>query len=79
MPEFETIFNFLVLFGGFMGIIVAAGFGFKKIGQRSEANPDVLSKVTDLEARLGDIEERLDFTERALTEVRTRAQVPPKV
>ena len=31
MPEFETILNFLVLFGGFMGVIVAVGFGFKKL------------------------------------------------
>ncbi len=79
MPEFETIFKFLVLFGGFMGIMVAAGFGFKKVGQKPAASPEALDKLANLEARLADIEERLDFTERALTEVRTRAQIPPKV
>jgi len=79
MPDFETIFKFLILFGGFMGIIVAAGFGFKKVGQKPAAGPEVIDKLTDLEARLGDIEERLDFTERALTAVRGRAQIPPKV
>ncbi|MGH7645304.1 MAG: hypothetical protein ACREMR_06930 [Gemmatimonadales bacterium] len=79
MPEFETIFKFFVLFGGFMGIIVAAGFGFKRVGQKPTEDPRVLDKLTDLEARLGDIEERLDFTERALTDLRGRVQIPPKV
>ncbi len=79
MPEFEAIFKFLILFGGFMGIIVAAGFGFKKIGQKPAATPERPDKLADLEARLGSIEERLDFTERVLTDVRSRAQIPPKV
>jgi hypothetical protein len=79
MPEFETIFKLLVLFGGFMGIIVAAGFGFKKVGQKPAEDPGVIAKLKDLEARLADIEERLDFTERALSDVRNRAQFPPKV
>ncbi len=79
MPDFEAIFKLLVLFGGFIGIIVAAGFGFKKVGQKPAASPEVGDKVRDLEARLGDVEERLDFTERALTDVRRRAQIPPKV
>ncbi len=30
------------------------------------------------EARLAEVEERVDFTERALVEVRQRAQLPPK-
>jgi uncharacterized coiled-coil protein SlyX len=39
------------------------------------ADPD---KLQDVEGRLTDLEERLDFTERALVDVRTRAQQPPK-
>lgn len=76
MPEFETIFKLLVLFGGFAGIIVATGFGFKKLRQKPGSDPRTAEKLADLETRLGDLEERLDFTERALTDVRHRAQIP---
>jgi len=34
--------------------------------------------LPNLETRLAELEERLDFTERALIEVRARAQLPPK-
>jgi hypothetical protein len=40
-----------------------------------QAGPDTLQ---DVQGRLAELEERLDFTERALVDVRTRAQQPPK-
>jgi hypothetical protein len=43
-----------------------------------EARPSDLDKLQDVEGRLTELEERLDFTERALVDVRTRAQLPPK-
>ncbi len=36
------------------------------------------AKLPDVVARLAELEERLDFTERALVNVRQRAQLPPQ-
>ncbi len=78
MPGFENILQFLALFAGFMGIIVAAGFGFKKLGNKPSLDPRVIEKLADIEATLSEIEERLDVTERVLADVRGRVQIPPK-
>lgn len=37
-----------------------------------------LDRLPDVDARLVELEERLDFVERALIDVRARAQLPPK-
>lgn len=69
------------------------GLGAQRLAQRKPpaADTDVADALRELEDRLGDLdrlqdldgrltqlEERLDFTERALVEVRTRAQLRPK-
>lgn len=74
-------------------LAVLFGLGAQRLGLRNKptADADVVGRVRELEARLADLdelqnvegrvaqlEERLDFTERALVHVRTRAQVPPK-
>ena len=43
-----------------------------------EARLAEFDKLNGLETRLAELEERLDFTERALIDVRARAQLPPK-
>jgi hypothetical protein len=43
-----------------------------------DARPADLDQLQDVEGRVAELEERLDFTERVLVDVRTRAQVPPK-
>jgi len=43
-----------------------------------EAGLADLNQLQDVEGRLIELEERLDFTERALVNFRTRAQPPPK-
>jgi len=43
-----------------------------------EARLADLDKLQDVDGRLSELEERLDFTERALVDVRARAQPPPK-
>ena len=63
----------------------------RQLGKKPAADADVVERLSELEARLADLdklhevegrltelEERLDFTERALVDVRTRAQLPPK-
>ena len=77
MPEFEEIFKLLVMFGGFMGIILGAGFGFKRLGRKPVADQNTSERLGDAEARIGELEERLDFSERALADLRSRAQIPP--
>ena len=46
--------------------------------QELEAGLDDPNKLQDVEGRLAELEERLDFTERALVDVRSRAQHPPQ-
>lgn len=43
-----------------------------------EARLSELGGLPNVETRLAELEERLDFTERALIEVRGRAQLSPK-
>ena len=66
----------------------------ERLGRRralgAGAEPDIVARVQELEDRMADIgrlpdagrlaelEERMDFTERALVEVRKRAGLPPK-
>jgi hypothetical protein len=69
------------------------GLGAQRLGMQRQpaADAEVLERLHELEARLGDLdklpnvegrlaelEERLDFTERALVEVRNRAHLPPQ-
>ena len=76
VPDFESIIKVLVLGGGVMMILIATGFAYKGLRRRATVEPDVADKLHDLEGRLSELEERLDFTERALTEVRARRQIP---
>jgi len=74
-------------------LAVLFGLGAQRLAWRRKAAADAgesersgafedqhaeLDKVQDLEGRLADLEERLDFTERALVDVRSRAQRPPQ-
>lgn len=77
MPDFETILQFLVLFGGFMGVIVAAGFGFKRLGARKPEEPALREQLAGMQARLAELEERVDFAERTLADARSREQLRP--
>ena len=77
MADFEEILKVLTMFGGFMAIIIAAGFGFKKLGRKPVADPEIADRLHEAEARIGELEERLDFSERALADLRARAQVSP--
>jgi hypothetical protein len=73
-------------------LAVLFGLGAQRLGLRRTltADADVVGRVQELEERLVDLdklqdegrlselEERLDFAERALVDVRTRAQLRPK-
>src|SRR5437867_10072019 len=42
------------------------------------ARSDELGALRDVQSRVAELEERLDFVERALIDVRARTQLPPK-
>jgi hypothetical protein len=76
MPDFLDIIKILVLFGGVILISGAAGFALKGLRKKPPADPEGADRVHALEGRLAELEERVDFTERALTDIRARAQIP---
>lgn len=49
-----------------------------EISQELESRPADQGQLQDVEGRLAELEDRLDFTERVLVDVRKRAQQPPK-
>jgi hypothetical protein len=74
-------------------LAVLFGLGAQRLAARTKLTTDAdvvervreleagladLDKLQDVSSRLAELEERLDFTERALVDVRTRAQLPPK-
>lgn len=74
-------------------LAVLFGLGAQRLGlrRRPPADTDTAERLRELEARLADLEnlpgmegrlteleERLDFAERALVAARARAQLPPK-
>ncbi len=76
---------FLMLFAG---IVIVAGFGMSKLGNRPSLDREVSDRLAEIEARLyelaedtharlAEVEERTDITERVLADVRDRKQVPP--
>ena len=84
MYEFAATLRILVAVGGGLLIILAAGFGFKGLFRKSpnQIGDDQLTaldnRLAGFEARMGELEERLDFTERMLTDIRGQLQLPPK-
>jgi len=78
MPDFDTIIKVLVLAGGVMMILFGAGFALKGLRRKPSVESGVADRLHELEGRLGELEERVDFTERALTEVRARGEIPKR-
>ena len=78
MPEFETTLRILITIGVAISLILVAGLLFKQLFRKPLINQDVADRLSGIEAKIGEIEERLDFTERVLTDVKSRLQIPPR-
>ena len=78
MPELEATLKILITAAIFISLILTAGLLFRRLVRKPPVNHDAVDRFAGLEAKIGEIEERLDFTERMLTEVRARVQLPPK-
>lgn len=81
----EAALKVIVVLGAGGGVFLMLGLGvkllfFRKPRLPSAADPDQLEALDErllrTEAKVGELEERLDFTERMLTEARKRAQLP---
>jgi hypothetical protein len=78
LPEFDVALQYIVIATLAVAVLLGGGFGFKRLLRRPPIDRDVAERLAGIEARMGEVEERLDFSERLLTELRSRAQIPPK-
>ena len=78
MPDFEAIIKLLVLFGGGSGILIGSAFALKALLRKPPPDPLLHERLAEAEQRLAELEERVDFTERVLSEVRDRPALPPE-
>jgi hypothetical protein len=84
MFDFELAMKVIVALGTAGFVVVMLGIGVKVIFFRKKAlgrgDSEQLEGLDDrllrTEAKVNELEERLDFAERMLTEVRNRAQLP---
>jgi hypothetical protein len=85
MIDFEYVMKFIVTFGAGAFVCIMLGFGvkvlfFRKPRLPAAGDPEQLEALEDRlhlsEAKIAELEERLDFAERMLTLVREKAQLP---
>jgi hypothetical protein len=85
MIDFEYVLKFIVTFGAGAFVCIMLGFGVKMLFFRKPqlpgtVEPELLEGLEErlqrTETKVSELEERLDFAERMLTEVRGRAQLP---
>lgn len=82
--DFEAALKVIVLFGISGVTLILLGLGIKLVFRRpaKQLDDDQLASLDErllrTEAKVGELEERLDFTERMLTEARAKAQLPEK-
>lgn len=80
MFDFEVILKGIVVFGIGAFTLIVTGVGVKYLFFRRPALPPAADdeRVAQLEGKIAELEERVDFTERMLAEVRGRLQLPGK-
>lgn len=87
MIDFEAFMKIIVALGtaGFVFLLFGVGVKFvffrrKPFGPAAEPEPleELEERLLRTEAKVGELEERLDFAERILTEARSKAQLPGK-
>jgi len=78
MMDFEAIFKLLVLFGGMAGICLGGIYVLRLMGKKPMVEDVQLhERLADAERRLAELEERSDYAERLLSDVRDRSMLPP--
>jgi len=74
---FGEVATMLLLIGGFMAVVVGVNHAIRWTNRRFPSDTRVSDNLAAMEQRLAELEERVDFVERALTSQRAREQVPP--
>jgi len=73
--DFQAVASMLFLMGGFMAVVVGVNHAIRW-SNRKLSEGDRSGTLARLEHRVAELEERVDFTERALTQ-RSREALPP--
>jgi hypothetical protein len=83
--DYEEVLKVIVLFGISGVTLITLAFGVKLLFFRrapKQLDDDQLhaldERLLQAEGKVSELEERLDFTERMLTEVRSKGQLPGK-
>jgi hypothetical protein len=76
MPDFEEIIKLLVMAAGGIGVLLGTGFGLKALLRKSPPDPLLHERLAEAEQRLADLEERADFSERVISDLRDRPALP---
>lgn len=85
MFDFEAALKLIVVVGAGSGVLIMIGLAVKVLFFRRRNLPETVDheqlegledRLLRTEAKVNELEERLDFAERMLTEVRGRAQLP---
>jgi hypothetical protein len=78
--DFEATLRLIVIFGIGAFTLIMTGIGIKLIFFRRPAPRAAINddRVAQLESKVAELEERVDFAERMLAEVRGRPQLPGK-
>ena len=77
MMDFEAVFKLLVLFGGMGGICLGGIYVLRLMGKKPGDEGLLHERLADAERRLAELEERADYAERMLSDVRDRSMLPP--
>lgn len=72
------MFGVLTFLGGFMGIVVGVNYAIRWTNRKFPNEGQMSANLAAMEERLEEVEERLDFAERLLTETRNRQELPPR-
>ena len=76
--DFETIFKLLVLFSGMGGVCLGGIYVLRLMGKKPlDDGLHHEERLADAERRLAELEERADYAERMLSDVRDRHILPP--
>jgi hypothetical protein len=76
MPDFEEIIKVLVMAVGGVGVFLGAGFGLKALLRKPPPDPLLHERLAEAEQRLADLEERADFSDRVISDLRDRPALP---
>ena len=77
ISKVERLMNLVIALLSTRGFLTAERIR-AKTHQMAPPDPQVLGELDDLRAQVGELHERVDFTERLLAERRESAQLPPQ-